>query len=113
MKHRYSEDTLRSAVSESLSLASVLRKLGITPAGGNYQVVKHRIKASGIDTSHFTGSVWSKGRTFVPKRPVNDYLTSSVSIGTHKLKKRLISEGIKEAVCDLCRVVPGLASPFH
>jgi hypothetical protein len=41
----------REAVRESFSIAQVLRKLGLKPAGGNYAIFKRRVRLWGIDTS--------------------------------------------------------------
>lgn len=55
MKNTYTNEEFIKAVKESLSLAEVMRKLGLKPAGGNYATVNRKIKALGLDTSHFTG----------------------------------------------------------
>lgn len=52
---RYTDEQLKNAVTESFSLAKVLEKLGIRPAGGNYDVIKKHIRRLELDTSHFTG----------------------------------------------------------
>lgn len=41
----------------SLSYAEVLRKLGLKPAGSNYDTIKRKIKELKLDTSHMTGKV--------------------------------------------------------
>jgi TPP-dependent indolepyruvate ferredoxin oxidoreductase alpha subunit len=51
-RHKYSVDDLKNAVQNSRSIRQVLDKLGIVPAGGNYQTVKRRISKYSIDTSH-------------------------------------------------------------
>ena len=40
-----------------------MRKAGRKPVGGNYAVVKQKVKQFGIDVSHFTGMLWNKGKT--------------------------------------------------
>jgi hypothetical protein len=54
-RRRWTEDQLRSAVAEATSIAEVLRKLQLAPAGGNYQLIKYHIKSLELDTAHFTG----------------------------------------------------------
>lgn len=39
----------------------VLRRLGITPAGGSHYYISQRIKREGLDTSHFLGSRANRG----------------------------------------------------
>ena len=50
---KYTEDILRAAVLQSTSVAGVLRHLGLNQAGGTHAHISRRIKALGIDTSHF------------------------------------------------------------
>jgi hypothetical protein len=47
---------------ESFSLAEVLRKAG-RKGGGSQQTLKKKIQEFNIDTSHFTGQLWNKGKT--------------------------------------------------
>src|SRR5665647_2603251 len=61
---KYTESVLRAAVEQSLSVAGVLRDLGLVPAGGTHAHVSRLIKRYGIDTSHFTGQGWRQNRTF-------------------------------------------------
>ena len=55
MKQKISDEEFTKIVSESYSIAEVIRKMGRIPAGGNYAVVHQRIKTLGLNTSHFTG----------------------------------------------------------
>jgi hypothetical protein len=50
---RHTEEHLREAVRVSRSTAEVVRRLGIDPVGGNQAHIGRRIRALGIDTSHF------------------------------------------------------------
>ena len=43
-RHKYSVDDLKNAIKNSRSIAQVLDKLGIVPAGGNYKTIKRRSK---------------------------------------------------------------------
>ena len=90
------------AVQESKSIAQVIRRLSLVPAGGNYASVKVAIETLGLDTSHFTGSGWRKGTSLGPKRDITVYLSNQAFIGSHKLKKRLLAEGIFEHKCYSC-----------
>ena len=103
-KHTYTEQQLREAVKSSTSIRQVLGKLGLKEAGGNYSTTKKRISQFAIDTSHFTGMLWSKGKTIGPKRPLEQYLSNEYGIGSHKLKQRLIAEGLKEHKCEVCGI---------
>jgi hypothetical protein len=112
MKHSYSEEQLRFAISNSTSFRQVLQKLNVIPAGGNYTVLRKRIDYFKIDTSHFTGQLWSKGRILGPKRSLDDYLSNSAPITSHKLRLKLLSEGILLPVCHSCKRKTWLQKPL-
>lgn len=101
-RHRYSVDDLKNAVKNSTSIAQVLNKLGIIPAGGNYQTVKRRINKHQISISHFGGQAWNKGKILGPKKPLNFYLKQNSVVQSFKLKKRLLKEKIFEHKCYNC-----------
>jgi len=71
---KYTESVLRAAVEQSLSVAGVLRDLGLVPAGGTHAHVSRLIKRYGIDTSHFTGQGWRQNRTFPYSGPPGELL---------------------------------------
>jgi hypothetical protein len=53
---KYTMDVLEPAVAASQSIAGVLRYLGLAQAGGTQAHIASRIRALGIDTSHFRRS---------------------------------------------------------
>ena len=103
-KRSWTDIQLTQAVEESASIRSVLIKIGLVPAGGNYRQVSQTIKDLGLDTSHFTGMGWRKNRTFnfIPQRPLNEILVKHSDFQSFKLKKRLFLEGLKTPKCELC-----------
>ena len=105
---RYTEEQFIEAVKSSFSIASVLKKIGIRPTGGNYDVAKRRIERLGVDASHFTGCGHLKGKThgWAKKTPLNDILIENFlgGVSTHKLKKRLIREGLLKDACYVCGI---------
>jgi len=115
MKYKFTEDQLKEAVQQALSLAGVCRVLGIRPCGGNYKTLHHKIKTWSIDTSHFTGKGWNVGLKFNPntKRPLNEILVKNSSyVSGTKLKKRLINEGVKKNCCEICGINSWLDKPI-
>lgn len=99
--HKYTEQELRDAVVNSTSIRQVLQALNVAPYGGNYLVVKKAIKHFTIDTSHFTGQAWNKGKS-ISKRKLKDYTNNKYSISSHKLRLRLIKEGVFCHKCQGC-----------
>jgi len=71
-KQKYSIEDVRVAVKESVSIAEVLRRIGLRPVGGNYKTIHRLIKDEGMDTSHFTGQGWNVGLKFNPKPPLSE-----------------------------------------
>ncbi|HEX7176595.1 MAG TPA: HNH endonuclease signature motif containing protein, partial [Pyrinomonadaceae bacterium] len=85
---------------------------GVAPYGGNYHVLKRAIEHFNLDTSHFTGQLWNKGRTIGPKQPLQKYLSNELQISSYKLKSRLISEGLFAPVCSDCGQTEWLGKPI-
>jgi Zn finger protein HypA/HybF involved in hydrogenase expression len=110
-RYTYSEQELREAVKNSTSIRQVLEKLDIVPAGGNYQTTNRRIQKLNIDTSHFTGQAWNKGKIIGPKRSIEEYLKEDSVVQSFKLKGRLISEGLKEHKCECCGITEWNGKP--
>src|ERR1022692_4595497 len=104
MRYKYSDEELKIIVSESYCLREVLQKLNIVPAGGNYFTIRKRIKKLCINTSHFTGQGWNKGKTIGPKRPISDYFNNKYYIYSHKLRQRILKENILEHRCFNCKL---------
>jgi hypothetical protein len=65
---KYSKELLEKIVSKSISMADVARHLGTSPNGGSKGWIKKRIDDFKIDTSHFVGQSWSKGKSFTNRR---------------------------------------------
>ena len=59
----YTKEWLTELCESSYSYAEVLRKAGRKVAGGNQSTLKAKIAEYNIDISHFTGQLWSKGKT--------------------------------------------------
>ena len=53
---RHTEQALSEAAAASSSIAEVVRRLGISPVGGNQAHIGRRLAELNVDTSHFTAS---------------------------------------------------------
>ena len=102
---------MRKAVKTSTSIRQVLEKLDIVPAGGNYQTTNRRIQKLNIDTSHFTGQAWNRGKIIGPKRPIEEYLKENSVVQSFRLKNRLLLEGLKEHKCECCGITEWNGKP--
>ncbi|WP_328400168.1 HNH endonuclease [Streptomyces sp. NBC_00390] len=99
---RHTEERLRAAVAQSTSFKEVVRRLGISPVGGNQAHISRRITALGIDTSHFV--------TVRPGRPEGSHgeiLTlrspESGRVPGSRLRRELLRTGLLE-MCAMCGV---------
>ena len=111
----YTDEDLVKAIHESHSLADTLRKLGLRPAGGNYTLLKRKIEELELDTSHFRGQGWSKGKkqTHVTRQSLDKILIeNSTYKNSNSLRKRLINEGVFEHVCVNCELDTWLDQPI-
>jgi hypothetical protein len=112
VKHRYTEEELRHAISSSRSIREALITLGISCQGGNYRVIHKAVAKYNIDISHFSQQGWAKGQVFGPKRDIKDYLSNQYPISSFKLKNRLLEEGLLERVCSNCSSTTWLNEPI-
>lgn len=102
--NKYNESELRDAVSTSTSIRQSLQKLGVIPAGGNYQTFNKKIAEYKIDTSHFSGQCWNKGKRLPKRVNTHMYLSNQIPIQSYKLKNRLFSENLLDMKCSMCNL---------
>lgn len=97
---RHTERRLRALVGECSSTAEVVRRLGISPVGGNQAHIGRRIASLGIDTSHFRAPLRSP-------RPHQEILVLGAPqrgrTAGERLRRELIRQGIRER-CVGCGV---------
>ena len=117
MQRKYTDEDLRAAVPISFSVAQVLQAIGLRPAGGNYKTVQARIRKLDLDTSHFLGQGWVRGKSITLRapQPLVELLVEGSSVRSSHLKKRLLREGLKLPVCEECMgtVWRGRAMPLE
>ena len=109
---KYSEEQLRKAVKNTASMRQALQMLNVAPYGGNYDVLRKAIRHFRLDTSHFTGQAWNKGKMIPPRRSIENYLNNTLPIQSHKLRNRLLREGVFVHRCSHCRNTRWLDQPI-
>ncbi len=110
---RYTDQCLRRAVESCFSLRAVIQTIGLVPAGGNYEVVKKRIREMNLDTSHFTGQGHLRGGNHTYRtRPLAEVLVDGKLENTWRLKNRLLNERLKRHQCEHCGRIRWLGIPI-
>ena len=97
-----SEQAVRAAVAASSSYAEVLRRLGLRAAGGNHRTVRKYVEDIWrIPTDHFEPHA---ALAAMPRRavPLAEVLVEGSTYHRGHLKRRLLAEGIKRPVCEMC-----------
>ncbi len=107
-RRKYTQDALEEVVRESFSVAEVMRKLGVRPAGGSHAHIRRRLTEFGIDTSHFLGRGWNAGNRITGgpnKRLASEVLTFRDPDGrpepAQSLRRALLEIG-RENKCAEC-----------
>lgn len=109
----YTKEQLIDAVASSGSIRQVLMKLNLKPYGGNYFTCKKYIKELGLETTHFYGCGWAKGKKLLyMTHDISDYLTNKRYIVAYKLKLRLLKEKILQPICVNCHNTIWLDNPI-
>jgi hypothetical protein len=109
---KYTEAELKIAIATSCSYRQVLLKIGLKPAGGNYDSLKKRITTLNLNVSHFTHQGWSKNKQLGSRRDISDHLTNKYPIQSYKLKLKLLRAGIKQHRCEGCHLTEWLGKPI-
>jgi hypothetical protein len=104
---RWTRDVLEPAVTASTNMCEVLRRLGLEVVGGHHTHISRRVKALGIDTSHFV----RPSRRGQPRRRnpaallVLQEPTRARRIPGDRLKRAMLLQGVAER-CALCGTEP-------
>lgn len=102
----YTLEEFIDAVKNSFSIAQVLNKLNKIPSGGNYKIVKFKIKQLNLDISHFTGKGHLKGKKHNWASKLEDNLVfvkdGKHNLSTARIKQRLLESGKLEKKCYNC-----------
>ena len=106
---QYTIEQLSQAIKSSFSWAQVLKQLGFKGSGPRKRIYKDA-KDNNLDFSHFTGQLWSKGKKLEPQTDIQIYLNNEQKIGTHALKQKLFTWGLKENKCEKCELTEWLGN---
>lgn len=106
---KWTKEILQAAVSASANTNDVLRHLGLELVGGHHAHISRRIKAYGIDTSHFVPVVRTERMRHNQRRRTSEEIlvedTSSHArrVPSARLKRAMRELGFEER-CALCGI---------
>jgi Zn finger protein HypA/HybF involved in hydrogenase expression len=105
-------EKLKKIVSESNSLASVLRQYNMCTNGANPKRLRQFLIEQQIDFSHFNNPK-DFLKSFQSKYSLEQILSNEVLYeDTRKLKRRLIKAGLKENKCEKCGIAQWQGMPL-
>jgi hypothetical protein len=103
---RWTREVLEAAVSASTNMCEVLRRLEVEVVGGQHTHISRRIKAYGIDTSHFQVPT-QQGRALRPRTPGDLLIEQSADdarrIQSDRLRWAMTSVGVPVR-CAMCGI---------
>lgn len=106
---KWTREILEPVVAASTSVNEVLQQLGLDVVGGHHTNISRRIKAYGIDTSHFSLVVRTERQRYNQRRrTAQEILTEDTSaharrVPSSRLKRAMREEGAEEQ-CALCGI---------
>ncbi|GCB48952.1 HNH endonuclease [Streptomyces sp. NL15-2K] len=101
---KWTREILQEAVSASMNMSDVLRRLGLEVVGGHHTHISRKIKAYGIDTSHF--QIPTQRGEVRRTRTAEGILVEQPAerarrIQSSRLKRAMLERGAEER-CALC-----------
>jgi hypothetical protein len=107
LKHKTFEQ-LKVAAMAASSAAEAARLLGLTDTGNTVTRLKQKLKQNNIDTSHWTGQLWSKGKTALDdarirkSKPVQDIFTENSNASPHYVRTLILKKNLLDYRCLIC-----------
>lgn len=102
----WSDEALIGAVAQNISVAGVLRSLGLTVNPGSYVTIRRHVERLKLDTSHFLGQRHGTARP-PTHRPLSEYLVKAGPvISSDSLKRKLLVAGRLVLECAVCGLGP-------
>ncbi|MFS8201842.1 HNH endonuclease signature motif containing protein [Streptomyces sp. CWNU-52B] len=105
---RWTRGILEAAVSASTNMCEVLRRLGLEVVGGHHTHISRRIKAYGVDTSHFRAPPrpGERGRPRTPEALLVEQTgTHTRRVPSNRLRGAMTALGVPER-CARCGTAP-------
>ncbi|MGA5196243.1 HNH endonuclease signature motif containing protein [Streptomyces exfoliatus] len=115
---RWTREVLAEAVAASTNMCDVLRRLGLEVVGGQHTHISRRVKAYGIDTSHFTPSVRTENMRFNQRRRtpaevlVENKSPHARRLRSDRLKSTMMEVGVENRCAECGNGAVWLGAPL-
>lgn len=105
---------LQNIILNSTSISEILRKLGKTDGGSNHTKLVNFLKEHPeINTETLVGRrIQRVNKKGIPLKKLSQVLVKNGTGNSHKLKLRLIKEGLKEEKCEVCGNIEWMGQPI-
>ena len=90
-------------ISENRSKAEIARILNCRVG-----TLQNALARMGIE---YGGNKGSKGKESTAYKSAHEYMASDQYVSTHRLKLKLLKEGIKEHRCEICKITEWMGKP--
>jgi Zn finger protein HypA/HybF involved in hydrogenase expression len=108
-------EALDEIIRSSISIAEVLRKLGLKPSGGNHTTITRLIRYYSLNVSHFRGQAHMRGKKVsCPQRrwSISEAFIENSPVSTGQLRRMILRDGLLEYRCANCGIAQWLGQPL-
>jgi hypothetical protein len=112
---KWTDEQFIEAVRNGRSVRGVLLALGLHPTGANYLTVHMTVARLGLDTSHWTGKGYLRGKShnYATRTPLEEILVEkSTYTDRSEIKKRLVRAGLLAPRCAICGLTSWRGKPL-
>ena len=107
-KHNITKEELESAIKVSTTHSETLRYLKLPTHGSVFAKIKKMILLYNIDTSHFGGYSWRRGKTIIDdrrlsKHTIEEIFSRNSPSSSNYVKKLIKKESLISYVCNKCK----------
>jgi hypothetical protein len=101
-------ENLREAARKASSAAEAARELSLSGNGGNTTRLKKILLENKIDTSHWTGQLWSKGKTCLDDKRIRktkdvaEIFVENSNTSSSYVRKLILKKNLKKYACENC-----------
>lgn len=108
-KRTHLDEDIFEAVKNSHSFRETMNVLRKKTPGGNYNTLKNRIDTLKLDTSHFTGKAWKRGKTVIQdsrlsKYTVDEIFSENSPTSSSEIRRLILKNKLKQYECEICKI---------